>query len=192
MKSHDWTAIVVISILIVMFSPRLWAHHVSTWHPDQNNTEVVVMVAWTKQMPVPCGKHKRARACAVTPSNADIPWKAKLCEITHPGFTSVPSHEQLIELGRLFDTCLILTGSRKIAVRFLNNGSSRGVEAHDSHIEALPCGIKIAPKARTIAMAASGVGFAAAQYDPNTSLSDEDAYRWGHEVAHCWKGHWHD
>lgn len=192
MKSVDWPAIFFVSVLLVLFSPKLWSHHVNEWHPTQNNKEVVVMVAWTKQMPVPCGKHTNAGACSVPPSEGDIAWQAKLCEIVHPGFRSVPTHAELIDLGRLFNTCLILTGSRKIALRFINNGPNRGVEAHESYLAAKPCGIKVAPKARTITMSAAGVSFSSAQYSPDTNLTDQNAYYWGHEVLHCWRGRWHD
>ena len=172
MKDLDWPAIIFSSALIVfgIFSTDAYAGEnwkgKGTWRPTFDMSEVTVMVNWTYQFPVPCGKHKNARACAFPTSEVDIPRKGKVCEITHPGFRSSPTDEELDTVGRLFETCLEKTGTRVITLRFKKNGSEISVNPVETYAMAMPCGISISP--------------------------DVAAKTKGHEVVHCSRGSWHD
>ena len=95
-----------------------------TWHPTLDMVEVTVMVNWTADgRLVACGRDKpKALACAFPPDETDIPRKGTLCEITHPGFSSSPTDEELETIGRMFQTCLEQTGTRIITLRFKHGG----------------------------------------------------------------------
>ena len=83
-----------------------------TWHPTSDLKEVVIMVNWTYESPVPCGEHKDARACAFPPTDSDIPREGKLCEITHPDFDVSPTDKELETIGKLFKVCMEEAGTR--------------------------------------------------------------------------------
>ncbi len=171
MKSLDWPAIILVSILLSLVMAVSDAHAYwkgqGTWHPTSDLDEVVVMVNWiaAKQL-VPCGKDKPlARGCAYPPTNSDIPRKGKLCVITHPKFHSSPTDEELAVVGELFESCLTQAESRIITVRW-ERGSIVNARVYDQRVMAMPCGISI-------------------------SFTSEMSTR-GHEVVHCSRGHWHD
>ncbi len=173
MKDLDWPAIILVSILIVLFTPKLWASTGEGWHPTANYRDINVLMNWTFQDPVPCGKHKNAGACAFLPNEASIPKPGKVCIIIHPKLTQRPTTREFVELGNLLDGCIEAAGTRTMIIRFETDGEKRDVQATNRYFKALPCGISAAPK----------VGD---KLDWNT------ARKWGHELAHCWRGSWHD
>jgi hypothetical protein len=174
MKNVDWPAAIFASLAIALaiFSTDAdagdnWVGK-GTWHPTVDMGEVTVMVNWMADgVLVPCGKDKpKARACAFLPRESDIPRKGKLCEITHPGFSSSPTDRELETIGRMFEICLEQTGTRIITLRFKHGGPNIPPRPTNTYVMAMPCGISISRK-----------------------ISAEIK---GHEIVHCWRGSWHD
>lgn len=169
----DWPAILFAGALLSLglFASDAYAggnwKGKGTWHPTLDMSEVTVMVNWMADgVLVPCGKDKpKALACAFPPSESDIPRKGKLCEITHPGFSSSPTDRELETFGKLFETCLERMETRIITLRF-KHGSNVMVKPTETYVMAMPCGISI-----------------------SRNISAETK---GHEVVHCWRGSWHD
>lgn len=174
MKYLDWPAIIIVTFIMALMmhvtdarAGGNWKGK-GTWHPNLELNEVTVMMNWMADgVLVPCGKNRPlARACAYPPSEADIPRKGKVCEITHPGFRSSPTDDELDAFGQLFETCLRQMNTRIIMLRFKQNGSEISVNPTETYAMALPCGISI-------------------------SLNIEAETK-GHEALHCKRGHWHD
>ena len=135
MKNIDWPAtfFVVALLSLGLFASNAYAggnwKGKGTWHPTLDMSEVTVMINWMADgVLVPCGKDKpKARACAFPPNKSDIPRKGKLCEITHPGFSSSPTDRELETFGKLFETCLEQMKTRIITLRF-KHGSNVAVK----------------------------------------------------------------
>ncbi len=176
LRDLDWTAIIIVSVLLVLFTPRLWAQE---WHPTIDYTEVVVMMHWTHQTPVPCGQHTNALACAFLPDKDLIQeHKGSLCKMFLKKTTQHPSDEELRNIGKIFQTCLS-TGRSTIvlSVTYIENTSGGGAAFQDGKMISLPggpCTISISPEARAFRIGNNRV----------RSL--------GHEVLHCLRGSWHD
>ena len=171
----DWPAILFVGALLSLglfasdadAGENYWVGK-GTWHPTFELNEVTVMINWMADgVLVPCGKNRPlAVACAFPPSSDDIPKKGKVCEITHPGFRSSPTDDELDTFGRLFETCLTKMNTRIITLRFKRNGSEISVRPTETFAMAMPCGISI-----------------------SLNLAAETK---GHEGIHCWRGSWHD
>jgi len=175
MKTNRLTIIVTIVVALIMSvtdanagtdSGGNWPGK-GTWKPTLNLSEVTVMVNWMADgVLVPCGRNRpKAIACAFPPDKTDIPRQGTLCEITHPGFRSSPTDEELEEFGTLLETCLEQTGTRIVTLRFLY-GSNVAIKPTKTLVKALPCGISI-----------------------SRNVSAETK---GHEGLHCWRGSWHE
>jgi hypothetical protein len=182
MKDHNWAIIIVFSVLAMLFTPRLWA--ATDWHPTTTIRDVVVRMHWTFQDPVPCGKHKNALACATIPRRGDVLRPGRVCVITHPGFSSKPSTQDSIVLGRLLDGCLTAAGGTKMVMgeKVITSANTMLIsfkqgepnfQATDRYFKAVSCGISVVPRM-------------------GDDLDEETAYRWGHELTHCWRGSYHD
>lgn len=75
-----------------------------TWQPDMDRSSVKVLMHYTHQRPVPCGKHTTAMACAHTTDRSGS--GDPVCTISVAPVTKNPTDRQLQTLGHEFLHCI--------------------------------------------------------------------------------------
>jgi hypothetical protein len=187
--------LILLFVLLLPFSVA--AHHSTSaesnkvdwrtlWTPNQDNREVVAYFHYTYQMPVPCGEHQNAKACAhLADPRVKITVLATECIIHVERINALPTDDQLVDYGEKIIGCirgrwLSATGTweyNRVSVALV-------VEYGDTHLPAEtpggkravvgdPCGITIEP------------------FKKNEKPSRDLKKSYGHETLHCIRGSWH-
>jgi len=173
-------------LLLILFLPfhaqatdsanlYLWTGQFS-WHPTFDYYRVSISMTFTDEYPIDCSGIE-SNACARLPQpKEDEVIRGRGCRVGIPDFTSPPTDNELIAIGRAFFPCIMKD------------------DRHQNIVERVTTPIGVAlTVVSNIEETVSGLTECELTMSPlGKRLSSVQARTLGHEVLHCFRGSWHD